>query len=1701
MIFLRMFLFFAGVLAGFGQVPSQIAPFPSEESRAQAEEAKKLLNEGDEKAAFLSYFENEFYWGRAIKIGKEEPQKYLTLLENEESIQAIVITSELQLSLGLTKEARMNVRRVAELMREEEGFKKSYLVDLELIGSKRNLFSLREPIPFSSGPGSHRDNWLIRRALAFKMKDIAQQEFARMWGIYRDRVMTSGVDHRARKFALDYAVFLQREKETEKGFQVLLEVFRNINMTGGFWETGLRGDLVMSSQPRPFTNRDFIRLAYGYFKGEGRESDLLEMLEKEIEGGNNLTRKVLARVHFLRNEDKAALALESDYLDAGEFDDVTKAMTLGIIYDEVGRTEEALAYFEKSVGLGNVSQEVWDRMTRLYRGLGRLKEAFTASLKALEAEPLSISEATLKNLARQAKALKQEQALEKWLRSQLENEAATRAFPVIYLQLGEVEKAAQSFAENWTPRNGDSSDHFDSWLVKFEVLGKEQETIFFNEFLKRYPDDLIARTRKMERNDDVPDSERIKLYEDLLAETPKFVIARYEKDFKELKFRNFLHLTGDLLQLYDKAEEAGKFRKLAFQLAEGDEPFGEWWITDKAGYRDSRQVDGNRDLWAALSIVIEQSDLEVLEKLHELWKSTGDHPAMRQLKRRLRGSFIGEEKREEIPWANVPDGVRLIVSDKTVTSIAHDEDSLYVGYPWGIEVNDHAGTPVIRIALEAVVDVIAPNNDVLWLGTSRGLCRINIGTWEVTFLTITESSGGKDQGHSYRALLHDGDELWIAANDGIQRLNKVTMTCRYYSPREMGMSNKSEFSQLLLIENRLWVSGDDGLFRYEREGDSFTPVTYNEISVTLIGMINGVLYGNVYVNEQLRNRPCMIDPVTLKVKLMLIETASGETPEMLYSPFSFCGESKGGPVFTANEVAYRWEKDVMKLKQIGMIPDLDEHAIQSILSNKWFLKEVKWSRPLKMPEVAGDQEIKESLVTRGEYCLASFWPGSPVVFGRKDSYASRYDYRGSEWPYRSAVWDRKLHSTGLFVKGETGEFEIKNRQSTNTIPGESIFDIVASSDGGVWLCTNLGLALIDEEGSVQGSFTKEDGLMVNRVLAGIAEGDQVFFASRWGREKGGIIVADIKTSVFSSIRQKDGMRSDALFAQVKGAEENVSFTRDPFLTGNGLKSVKRVPLLGGLLLKEVVIAGRRYLGTTRGLMILEEGAALPDMVETERVMKVNHDPEIALEQAAENFKMKIRTVADFAAYVENENPYIRHKALEYAWSYIHKNPELYLPTLRNMTEGGLAKTRKTVIEWLGKFEDRESLARIQSALTDPDQAVRDEAALSLVQLGAAPEIGIFEKMFERGAYSGENIRRFEILAKVARPEFFELLLRDPIGTDDYEPRQKVFINLGESLRKNPALADILLKARNAGTDVGPKMNYGRIRFAREVFRHAGPSLLPQLHQALESNDRVIRSNAAQACGSILDPSSIKPLLKALDFESGLSQASIVWALGELKAREASLRLVSLYESAMDDSMQEVSIGYRAENFSAAVDSQFDEIGSLDQLWKQFDELNRPAFVEVISPEVNEWLLTPEIILQALKKIGYKETGVPDFYRSLAGGRKLSERQEAARGLVSLNEDEIEKNLSVLRSLKADPSIEVRVAATVSLLILDQIENQKEISLWLGKPELGECRLVIEELLRVKNPKTLEFTKDLLQLRLKDRKPQDRRIIELLRRMP
>ena len=177
------------------------------------------------------------------------------------------------------------------------------------------------------------------------------------------------------------------------------------------------------------------------------------------------------------------------------------------------------------------------------------------------------------------------------------------------------------------------------------------------------------------------------------------------------------------------------------------------------------------------------------------------------------------------------------------------------------------------------------------------------------------------------------------------------------------------------------------------------------------------------------------------------------------------------------------------------------------------------------------------------------------------------------------------------------------------------------------------------------------------------------------------------------------------------------------------------------------------------------------------------------------------------------------------------------------------------------------------------------------------------------------------------------------------------------------------------------------------------------------------------------------MIQALDLESGLARAGIVWALGELKAADAVPQLAHLYIDARNDERRGAGSGFRFSQAAAVMQDQYNSLRSIDAIGAEWDEIKEAARPRPLDPAGNEPLLTPALILESVRKIGPQVA--QDFYRALAGERDVEGRLEAAQQLAAGTGPQRERNLPILKNLLSDENASVRLVAAVSLILLDQ----------------------------------------------------------------
>ena len=154
--------------------------------------ARALEQEGHAKEAFLRYLAISGGEHAAAALARGAGKEYLALLRDTpgslDTPRVRLVEADLLLASGQRDEAKKLYQILAATAARTNwgssraGYypaepQQSYGDDQNFQGFARAWLGT----PFSYGPGSHRDNWLLRRLLALDLSAEAGEEFARMW--------------------------------------------------------------------------------------------------------------------------------------------------------------------------------------------------------------------------------------------------------------------------------------------------------------------------------------------------------------------------------------------------------------------------------------------------------------------------------------------------------------------------------------------------------------------------------------------------------------------------------------------------------------------------------------------------------------------------------------------------------------------------------------------------------------------------------------------------------------------------------------------------------------------------------------------------------------------------------------------------------------------------------------------------------------------------------------------------------------------------------------------------------------------------------------------------------------------------------------------------------------------------------------------------------------------------------------------------------------------------------------------------------------------------------------------------------------------------------------------------------------------------------------------------------------------------------
>ncbi len=1417
------------------------------------QKGQTLEREGKPEEALRAYLAVPGGEYAAATLARGHRDEFLSLMrEAADGPRWRLVEGDVLLALGKKTEALACYRAVAAKIgaTAEQGWSAGFLppdyYPVEPPAQSEDDPLSRPPqlaLPFELGPGSHRDNWLLRRFIAFEAWPEAAAEFSRIWQLHRQetwphrRALGAGPEQRwvrpagftgqGLQCALDYAFFLKARGATDAAFGFLLEpcllldLDRNPNFdhpgepvaAGEAARLALRPGLLIRrsfSLERPGISRsEFIRLAYGAFKEAGREDQLVAALENQIKRGENRARRVLARVRMQQGKLDEALQLELSYIAEGKFNALSAEYRRGLVYELAQKIPEAVASFEKALTLPGeafdladaeeeavertamsamLSPEAWEvtfrggfdrdvlgRLLRLYSALGQTDKALEVTLRQFATQPSLLEDFNaLEETARRFRAAGQEPRLTAWM---TETAAASKSPAVranLRWRLGDFGAAADDAAR--TP--GFNETTLDIWWERFAQAGTDKLRLLLKSVVAAHPEYKLARLHLLDLDAQLGSKEAIPEFEAQLESgaEPTFVSGRGPRN--RTQFKGYFDVAYRLMRLYEAHGEPVRLAALGLRIARRDKPFG---ALDAERFRYRNEADAPEFAEAALAIAIEHAEDEPAQTaLAAALKTSPWTGARAQMERRLAGAWKPFPGAIKQTWTNAPAGAELLASDENLLCLARDERFFYSGHPWGVAVRDFAGAVVARLALGEAVRVLVTARGQVWAGTPKGLFRIAppaggaAGKWSLLHQPL-DGDVPVEQRHSHTwpglydygfdngvyTLAADGELLWIGLQRNVQALNLRTLELRAFSFEELKAEQDTDFDRIVPTARYVWADSPTvGLRRYDRATGEWAAIMKDSLrqAVRFVGVLDDQVFGDVYVDDKLRHRPCLIDPETLEITPLGFD---GKDAGMLInSTVQLLGRYGGRPAFGTENWACVLEATGGKLR-----------SLQSVMEK--MNKERRATRVSYDGPLGGAMAALESLAWSEKLFAqpaADGWslldlPGGARVLGSRTN-RTRYEY-----PHEDLTdEDHEVHASdgGLFLIAAGGKAErLSAPARSGGLPADRVF--AAIPDGRqAWLCTAGGLAVRDAGGRLVQHFNREDGLCADRMVGGAALAGRLYFGTGWGDSGGGLVRWNPHTATFTAYFPSDGLatgkveavavedgrlrlqygveylRSSAgswprfrrfspgFFDPAKGA-----FTppgKVEVLTQNDVQPLSNrggeaLPFLGGYLLNREKRDGKTWLCGTRGMIVLD-GSAVPKLTIAGLGAKLVEDPGRAQLAEAKARPVPAAGAREFTAALRDRNPFYRAQVLA---TLPAVTAEL-LPSVAALLDDPEVRVRGTALHKLTQsaLPDEKLVPLLESRLRDPDPYLRAVAALALARRGHLPPIAVMRETLQKG---------------------------------------------------------------------------------------------------------------------------------------------------------------------------------------------------------------------------------------------------------------------------------------------------------------------------------------------------------------------------------
>jgi hypothetical protein len=1584
-------------------------------------QAHQLESDGKLHEAFRTYLSEPREEYMAARLGRQHPAEYLTLTDQllQDADPALrtrlqLIRGELLLAAG-DRAGALNAFR--EVSADYAG-RTDYPVDPTPPSTwpMKTRMAAWFPPP---GPGSYRDNWLIRRYVTLQAWSDADGEFARMWKLHRVRPAADRDFPLALQFTVDYAFYLKKRGQADRALALFEEqIFRvDLDRVMGFRTYETERATYYNVQECGIPAGSFLNYAYGEFAEAHRERDLLAALERD---SRPAMQRVVAWVLLQHGDTAGALATELEAIRDGAWSETSKAIRRGAILEQFERPAEALAAYREALAgkladlnlpdaewiaiMGKSStlppesairSSLQGHLAKLYAAQGNQEGELAALGNMLRDEERIANLDWLQHTADRFRSTGHAAEFERLLGAELPQLHSMAARASAHWFLGDAEAAAKDVA------GGGATGMFEleAWKRRFASKDKEPGRVLLDELARVHPTDVRARLEAaaaaQPQNGDWSVAE-------MEAATAAEMPASYsggKLPALHMPFRSVFDVAYRLARSYEHSGEFGKLVDLALRIAREDPPFKPF------------QEDIPNAHYAIAMALEHAADADLEARFAPALAAPRWAPERAQLERRM-GSKQPPAIPRDFGWAaKLPPGVRLLASNEDVLALTGDAKYVYTGHPWGVAVYDHTGHPVTRIALGHPVSALAAGGEALWVGTNRGLYRIDLAAFAVSLV------GAANLDKPVTELALNGDSLWIGGGN-LARLDVPSRELRLFALAEAGFEGaQTKWGKFLFDGPYVWVHSGSGAHRFDTRDGSwavpYEPQTGQQLS--LVAFVDGTLWATtpappVRAPESFFTGPpdSSIDPVTLQDSdLYLLDRVTLESKRVQMfsggpeSVSEYDGHLDGKPVFGY----YRWVYN----PQTGVLePGVDWQQVvpeTPFPGGPFQGRCSSWHRPDGVSQ-----------------CGASSRPGPGLLLRLPDGSwftaerSSRTDYGG--------YWETNVPSIpagvgGLWFHPATGparHVSMGDQPAASATPfadvppSDRVYLAAPGPGGEVWLATAGGLLQTDAAFRAQRVFGIGNGLPAAGVPSAAALDGKMYFAS-----DAGLVVYDPKTAVFNVYTFADGLPGSvervavAPGGQLEVATASSQGRRYPpvlfdpksgrFSPAAEPAAVSRnspappqpaiegeLPWLGGPIMAVASIGGKLVLCGTRGAVVADETEWAPPA----DVFAVRESGSLLEQRAAESLPYSAFAGDALARSLTDPNPFVRLMALDPRGRGVSLNATT-APVIREMLRDPLLPLRRVAFRAIAAAASPEWQGILEQGLSEADISIRDHCAYGLAKLGAPAPMSYYEsilmrrnlqaawpqginpppppKMWGMGyvpALEKQPLPNvWQELAKHPTPEVLALLARYSGGGGLANPgRDSPDQGIGAAVVQYPASIEFLLHSFRRGA-----ADWSHATFEQAVLAGAAGAIKPRLLDALRSTDRVARSNAARALGLAGDRTAIPALLVALDMPSGLSRSSIVWALGRLHATEAIGRLQALYTALTprSDSLRAaVSVGQFG-NGIYWVHGPMETVDTLETNWDALVSGTPPAPAPL--QPTQEDVLTAEQVQAALKSIG------------------------------------------------------------------------------------------------------------------------------------